>query len=406
LALPAAEDRFTITLSYKVQLVEDGGGHDSMEQKPQHGYLVLADISGYTSYLAGVELDHARGVLTDLLETLVTKLKSLLTISKLEGDAVFGYVDEALVSRGETILELVEATYMGFRDRQDGIRRRTTCTCNACRAIPTLDLKFIVHHGDYMTQSIAGIHELVGSDVNLVHRLLKNHIGERTGWRAYGLFTGQSLEHLVVPCDPRELHSFREEYEHLGTVETYSFNLRKRYDELSAQRQVVVADSEADLIYDLDYPVPPAVLWDWLNDPVRRGRWMAGTAWTAEARPGGRTGVGASNHCAHGKNETSRETLLDWKPFNYLTARNGEDEKMCFTNTLWLTPSADGRGTHLRVTIKGTLGKMPRLISGAFWRVMLGKLKYRQCFDDLAKILNQDAAGSQLAQSGMATAAA
>ena len=41
-----------------------------MEQKAQHGYLVLADISGYTSYLAGVELDHAQGVLTDLLETI------------------------------------------------------------------------------------------------------------------------------------------------------------------------------------------------------------------------------------------------------------------------------------------------------------------------------------------------
>ena len=49
-----------------------------MEQKPQHGYLVLADISGYTLYLAGVELDHAQGVLADLLETIVASFKSLL----------------------------------------------------------------------------------------------------------------------------------------------------------------------------------------------------------------------------------------------------------------------------------------------------------------------------------------
>ena len=55
-----------------------------MEQKTQHGYLVLADISGYTSYLAGVELDHAQGVLTDLLENIVASFKSLLIISKLE----------------------------------------------------------------------------------------------------------------------------------------------------------------------------------------------------------------------------------------------------------------------------------------------------------------------------------
>ena len=31
-----------------------------MNSETQHGYLVLADISGYTSYLAGVELTHAR----------------------------------------------------------------------------------------------------------------------------------------------------------------------------------------------------------------------------------------------------------------------------------------------------------------------------------------------------------
>jgi hypothetical protein len=33
-----------------------------MNQETQHGYLVLADISGYTSYLAGVELTHARDI--------------------------------------------------------------------------------------------------------------------------------------------------------------------------------------------------------------------------------------------------------------------------------------------------------------------------------------------------------
>ena len=31
-----------------------------MNNETQHGYLVLADISGYTSYLAGVELTRAR----------------------------------------------------------------------------------------------------------------------------------------------------------------------------------------------------------------------------------------------------------------------------------------------------------------------------------------------------------
>ncbi|MGQ0600871.1 MAG: DUF2652 domain-containing protein, partial [Anaerolineales bacterium] len=164
----------------------------------QHGYLVLADISGYTSYLAGVELDHAHEILTDLLTTIVTRFKTTLRIVKLEGDAVFGYVPEALMQRGETLLELLEATYTAFRDRRESAHRRTTCECNACRNIATLDLKFFVHHGDYVVQDVTGIKELVGSDVNLVHRLMKNGISQTTGWKAYALFTEEGLEHMGV----------------------------------------------------------------------------------------------------------------------------------------------------------------------------------------------------------------
>src|SRR3970282_268356 len=113
-----------------------------METKTQHGYLVLADISGYTSYLAGTELEHSQEVLTELLELIVARLTPTLTLSKLEGDAVFASAPEARFSRGEALRDLIEATYVAFGDRVEGIRRHTTCTCNACRAIPTLDLKF------------------------------------------------------------------------------------------------------------------------------------------------------------------------------------------------------------------------------------------------------------------------
>jgi hypothetical protein len=143
-----------------------------MEKTTQYGYLVLADISGYTSYLAGVELDHAHEILTDLLETIVNRFKSALTISKLEGDAVFAYVPESRLQCGETLLELIESTYLAFRDRCEAAHRRTTCECRACRSIPRLDLKFLAHHGAYIVQQVANINELVGSDVNLIHRLL------------------------------------------------------------------------------------------------------------------------------------------------------------------------------------------------------------------------------------------
>ncbi|HKY56401.1 MAG TPA: DUF2652 domain-containing protein, partial [Anaerolineales bacterium] len=151
----------------------------------QRGYLLLADISGYTSYVASTELTHSQDILSELLELIIDRIKPLMTIAKIEGDAVFAYTSETKITRGEAIFELIESTYVAFRSRREAAHRRTTCTCNACRNIPSLDLKFIIHHGDYFVQDIAGIKELVGSDVNLIHRPLKNHVSESTGWRAY-----------------------------------------------------------------------------------------------------------------------------------------------------------------------------------------------------------------------------
>ena len=106
----------------------------------QHGHLLLADISGYTSYVASTELTHSQEILTELLECIIERFKPLMTISKIEGDAIFAYTPETKIPRGEAILELIESTYVAFRSRRDAAHRRTTCTCNACRNIPNLDL--------------------------------------------------------------------------------------------------------------------------------------------------------------------------------------------------------------------------------------------------------------------------
>jgi class 3 adenylate cyclase/uncharacterized protein YndB with AHSA1/START domain len=329
-----------------------------METKTQHGYLVLADISGFTSYLAKVELDHAHEILTDLLEAIVGRFKTLLTISKLEGDAVFAYAPESILTRGETLLELVESTYVTFRDRVAAAHRRTTCDCRACQAIPTLDLKFFVHRGDYIVQTVSGIRELVGSDVNLAHRLMKNHVAEATGWKAYALFTEKGLEHLGVR--PDGLHAQVETVEHLGDVQTYSLNMRPRYEALIAARHVVVSLEEAHVITAREYPAPPPVVWEWLNDPKKRALWAPEeVVFNPIALPGGRTGVGARTHCVHGKKLFMVETVLDWRPFDYFTV---EQVMGVFSEhaTFRLTPTTDG-GTRLELRERGKLTSLKPL---------------------------------------------
>jgi len=322
-----------------------------MDTKTQHGYLVLADISGYTSFVAATELEHAHEILSELLELILSRLTLTLTLSKLEGDAVFAYAPETQIPRGETLLELVEATYVAFRDRREGVRRHTTCTCNACRNTPALDLKFIAHHGDYIVQNVAGVHELVGSDVNLVHRLLKNHVSEATGWKAYALFTEAGLRHMGV--QPEGMHEQVEAYEHLGEVKTCVLNLHPRYQALVEARREFVAPQEADVTLSLDIAAPPPVVWEWINDPYKRSLWGEGAQWSAGVRPGGRTSVGARNHCAHGKGN-SVETILDWRPFDYVTVRS-EDSTMPKNSYMLRTSQLEplpGGGTCLRSHIR------------------------------------------------------
>ena len=105
-----------------------------MERKTQTGYLVLADISGYTSFVAQTEIEHADVALSYLLETILEKLSDLLTISKLEGDAVFAYVEESKLQGGKSLLELIDQTYLAFRDKALTLYRGSTCPCRACQA--------------------------------------------------------------------------------------------------------------------------------------------------------------------------------------------------------------------------------------------------------------------------------
>lgn len=328
-----------------------------MESKTQNGYLVLADISGFTSYLAGVELDHAHEILSDLLEIIVNNFKPVLTLSKLEGDAVFAYAPEARVPRGETLLEILETTYVAFRNRVELIRRRTTCECNACRSIPKLDLKFMSHYGSYILQNVAGGTEVIGSDVNLAHRLMKNQVSEVTGWRAYALFSQAALTKMDVW--PECAIALTENYEHLGDVLTHSIDLHKRYKELIADKRVVVTAEEAHMVHTTEIAAPPAVVWAWLNDPRKRELWMAHTRWSNVARPGGRTGAGTRNHCAHGKS-LSVEEVLDWRPFDYVTYVHipMPGKPMTMRETQRLTAVPETGGTRLELT---TILEIPRL---------------------------------------------
>ena len=155
--------------------------------------FLIADISGYTGYLADVELDHAQDILADLIGAVVSALRPNFRLAKLEGDAAFTFMTAETID-GSMLLDTIERCYFGFRRRRRDVRQATSCECNACVRIPDLDLKFVVHHGEAIVQKVAGRQELLGSDVIVVHRLLKNEVVETLGIGAYALISQACID--------------------------------------------------------------------------------------------------------------------------------------------------------------------------------------------------------------------
>lgn len=312
--------------------------------------LLIADISGYTGYLSGVELDHAEDILADLMDTIVSSLQPGFRLTKLEGDAAFTFAVTEKID-GSLLLDTIERCYFGFRRRRRDVRQATSCQCNACARIPDLNLKFVVHHGTILRQRVTGHEELLGPDVILVHRLLKNHVVEVTGIEAYALFTQPCVDLMDVDVSALGMVATSETYEHIGTISAWVHDLDRRWREEESRRRVIVSEAEAIFRFEQMTSAPPQVLWEFVTAPGRRIGWQAGVTGVEVTARGNRRGVGSTNHCLHGKG-ASVEQLLDWRPYDYLTIRNNVPTPMGelhFLQTTELEPTSGGTVLHLRM---------------------------------------------------------
>jgi hypothetical protein len=285
------------------------------------GYLVLADISGYTGFLTGTEVEHAQAIMEEIISRILAHVRAPFKLVKLEGDAVFFYAPGAALPDAERLLDALEACYCDFRDHLMQMHRSTTCQCAACRAIPTLDLKFLAHYGSYLVQRLAGTEDLAGPDVILVHRLLKNGIVEQTGTKAYLFFTDACRSHLRHPLD---LPRYSTDYEHLGTVAGSVEDLTARWQAQVEARRVYVTPEEADWQFELLLPAPPPVAWHYLVAPDKAVIWRNQTTVENRRAANGRMQTGAAIHCAHGKLALLHE-FVDWRPFQYFTEQGRKD---------------------------------------------------------------------------------
>ena len=242
----------------------------------ERGSLVLADISGYTSYLAGVELEHSH------------------------------------------------------------------------------DVKLIAHSGEFVVRAIAGNEELVGSDVIVVHRLLKNSVVERLHLKGYAILTEAFLRSCGIDPAALDLREHVETYQDVGEIRGRVLDLQRRWLEADAGRFAYIEAQEAVRSVSVDLSAAPGVVWSYLTDPAKRPLWTKGVKRVEQENPEGIPGIGTRNHCVHGRS-ASDEEILDWKPFSYFTWSSRTSAGM-FTMMCELEPLAEPDTTRVtwRISANGT----------------------------------------------------
>ena len=286
-----------------------------------HGYVVIADITGYTRFLTGSEFEHAQGILEDLFAVILERMKSPLVLSNIQGDAFLAHARSEAVRDGTIVIDALEALYWGFRARVQHMLRNTTCECAACRNIVDLDLKLIVHHGEYIEHMLAGRKELSGPDIILAHRLLKNEVAAKTGIVSYAAFTSAAVAALDLPGYFADAKPHAESLEEFGDVDIRVVDMGSSWARYDAAHEVVLGDDTDRWIDDIghDYPYGAELLWHYLTAPEQRPRYSPGVeSLTRQSSKDGRISAGTVDHCAHGK-QTLVYTTVDARPFRHIT---------------------------------------------------------------------------------------
>jgi hypothetical protein len=141
--------------------------------------LLIADIGGYTEYMRThrMSLAHAEVNTGRLLEKVIDAAPGFELI-EIEGDAAFLACEADALDNDAAVdltLRSAVAMHQAFHLERHYVATNL-CPCKGCAQALNLKLKFVAHVGEVATQTIRQRRKLVGIDVILVHRWLKNAV--------------------------------------------------------------------------------------------------------------------------------------------------------------------------------------------------------------------------------------
>lgn len=182
-------------------------------------FFCIPDITGFTKFMMSANHDFAHEVIPNILQIILKTNILELSVAEIEGDAIFFYKTGRLPSV-QKVARQCKVIYDAFNAFIASYKEVDIQNYEKYLANNQLGIKIIIHHGKISISHIEGHIKLIGEDVILVHKLLKNSIQQHN----YILLSQQYLDKLKDKKVAKnwfnwdKLQKGKDYYEHFGAV--------------------------------------------------------------------------------------------------------------------------------------------------------------------------------------------
>lgn len=270
--------------------------HQHIEGDP--ATLFIPDISGFTNFIHSTEINHSRHIIAELLELLIDANELELEVSEIEGDAILFYRFGEQPDL-ERVVAQCKRMFFEFHTHLRRYERDRLCDCNACATAHNLSLKILVHSGLIATISIKSFRKLLGKDVIIAHRLLKNNIRSNE----YVLLTDEYLNaqrqsgtHVERKTDWLRFQAGSTSYPDVGEIYYSYFYLTPLLQNVSqAPPRSAPRRLRHNVVVSVTIEAPLAFAYTMLTDLSLRDQWVDDVQ---EVRSDGKIErIGSSHQC-------------------------------------------------------------------------------------------------------------
>lgn len=189
--------------------------------------ICIPDISGFTQFMSETDAGLNSKVIPSLLNEIIYTNEIGMEVSEIEGDAVLFY------KRGElpTLKSLIAQCQLFYTQFYKQLKslKDSFSDIKGGRKIPeTLGLKIILHYSKDVDSVQIGKHiKLMGEDVIIAHRLLKNEIkSDEYLLLSQDLLDQYNFEDLETKLYWDEVKNGKDDYKHIGDINYTYINLK------------------------------------------------------------------------------------------------------------------------------------------------------------------------------------